>query len=538
MLLRVEFAAVKQILGYAPRGGYLMRGLRIIAILCAFAVLAGCSGQGAGTSSRSDTFIYAQGADPRGLDPAFVDDGESAMVMANVYEGLTKYNDKTTAIEPSLATSWDVSADGLTYVFQLRQGVKFHDGSPFNAEAAKASIDRQLPPNDTSNMPYAEFTFGYVKSIEATSEYVLTIYLTQPCTPFLANLAMTLAAPIASPTAIGKSATGNLNENPVGTGPYKFVSWEKGVSVKITRNDDYWGEKAKIKNVTYQIIPENSSRSAAMMAKTIDAMSGLDAPDVAAVRDSGAQIFEADGMNINYMAFNVTREPFNDPKLREAVIRAINVEELVSSLYLGYSMTAYSVLPTFMPGYAPSVKPFAYDPEASKALLKEIGKEGLAIDIITYSNPRPYNSATGTKLAEAIQGYLAQVGITASITQYDWADYKGKVAQGEGDICFYGWIGDNGDPDNFMNLLDDKDRSMNVSGYNNPEYHDLILEAVSAPNGDARNALYGEMEAIVARDGVWLPISHARSMAAYGANVSNFFIHPTGSIFFSQITKS
>jgi peptide/nickel transport system substrate-binding protein len=248
-------------------------------------------------------------------------------------------------------------------------------------------------------------------------------------------------------------------------------------------------------------------------------------------------IFDADGMNINYMAFNLTRPPFDDIRLREAVIRSINVEELVQSLYLGYSVPAYSVLPTFMPGYNPSTRPFAYDPDKSKELLAASGAADLSISIIAYSNPRPYNSATGVTLAEAIQGYLSKVGITATITQYDWTTYKEKCSQGEGDICFYGWIGDNGDPDNFLNLLDDPNRAMNVSGYSNPEYHDLIMRAVALPNGDARNALYQQMEDIVARDAAWLPISHARQMAAYGADVKNFFYHPTGNVFFTSIYK-
>jgi peptide/nickel transport system substrate-binding protein len=498
----------------------------------------GTSTDSGAVSARDETFIFAQGADPRGLDPAFVDDGESAMVMGNIYEGLTKYNEKTTAIEPALATDWQISDDGLVYTFNLRQGVKFHDGSDFNAEVVKYNIERQLPPNDVSNKPYAEFTFGYVDKVEAVSEYVVEITLKQPSTPFLANLAMTLAAPIPSKTALEASSSGNLNENPVGTGPFKFVKWEKGVAVTLERNEEYWGDKAKLKNLIIQIIPENSVRAASMIAKSIDGMNGLGTGDVESVKGSGANIFEADGMNVNYMAFNVRRAPFNNKALREAVVRAINVEELVPALYLGYSEVANSILPKFIPGFAPDVKPYAYDPEKSKEILAAEGAENLEVNIITYSNPRPYNSATGTRLAEAVQAYLAEVGVTVNITQYDWTTYKEKVSQGEGDICFYGWTGDNGDPDNFLNLLDDKNDAMNVAGYQNPEFHELILQAVATPNGSERDKLYQQMEAIVAEDAVWLPFSHAKSMAAYAAGVEGFFYHPTGTIFFQGVSKN
>jgi peptide/nickel transport system substrate-binding protein len=306
----------------------------------------------------------------------------------------------------------------------------------------------------------------------------------------------------------------------------------------LERNEEYWGEKAKLKNLIIQIIPENSVRASSMMAKAIDGMNGLDSGDVESVRASGANIFEADGMNINYMAFNVTRAPFDNKALREAAVRAVNVEELVPALYSGYSETAYSILPKFIPGYAPDVKPYAYDPEKSKEILAAEGAENLEINIITYSNPRPYNSATGTRLAEAVQEYLSKVGVTAHITQYDWTTYKERVSQGEGDICFYGWTGDNGDPDNFLNLLDDNNAAMNVSGYHNPEYHELILQAAATPNGPERDKLYQQMEAIVADDAVWLPFSHAKSMAAYAVGVEGFFYHPTGSIFFQNVSKN
>ena len=488
----------------------------------------------AASNGRQDTFILAQGADPRGLDPAYVDDGESANVMVNVYEGLVQYGEKDTSLQPCLAESWTISDDGLVYVFKLKQGVKFHDGEDFNADAVKKSIDRQLPPNDRSEMPYADFTFGYIDKVEVVDPYTVKITLKQPSTPFLANLAMSLAAPIVAPKAIDDKTA---MESPVGTGPYKFVSWEKGASVKLVANDSYWGGAPKIKNLIFQIIPDNAARASAMMAGDIDGMAQVDPASVQALKDKGIPIYEAPGMNINYMAFDVTRPPFDNPKLREAVIRAINVPELVQQLYLGYSIPAYSILPSFIPGYAKDVKNYDYDPEKAKSLLQEAGATNLNIKMIAYSNPRPYNTATGVKLAEAIQGYLSKVGVTCDITQYDWTTYKKMAQQGEGDIKFYGWTGDNGDADNFMNLLSVEDRSMNVSGYKNPAYTDLINKAAATPNGDARNALYAEMEKIIATDAPWLPISHSIVLVPYASGVVNFSQHPTGSTFFKYVSK-
>jgi len=509
----------------------------IIAVIFAAGALTSCagsSGSGKGGSSRKDTFILAQGADPRGLDPAYVDDGESANVMVQVYENLLQYGEKDTSIQPCLAESWEVSPDGLEYTFKLKKNVKFHNGENFNAAAVKKNIDRQLPPNDTSDMPYADFTFEYVDNVQVVDDLTVKIFLKQPSTPFLANLAMSLAAPIVAPKAIDD---GTAMEKPVGTGPYKFVSWAKDSAVKLVRNDQYWGGAPAIKNIVIQIIPDNSARASAMMAGEIDAMAQVDPASIAAIKEKNIPIYEAPGMNINYMAFDVTRPPFDNQKLREAIIRAINVPELVQQLYMGYSVPAYSILPSFVPGYAANVKNYEYDVEKSKALLKECGAEGMNIKMIAYSNPRPYNTATGVKLAEAIQGYLTKVGVTVDITQYDWTTYKQMATQGEGDIKFYGWTGDNGDADNFMNLLSDQNRSMNVSGYNNPEYKALIDKAAATPNGPERNALYAQMEEIVARDAVWLPISHSIINVPYAADVVNFSQHPTGSTYFKFVSK-
>lgn len=498
-------------------------------------LLTGC---GAGQASGGQTLIYAQGSDPRGLDPAFVDDGESSKIIVNVYEGLLKYKAGSTDLEPCLADSWDISSDGKVYTFKLHKGVKFQDGTPFNAEAVKYTIDRQLPPNATEDMPYASFTFGPVEKVDVVDDLTVKITLKEPYTPFLANLAMSLAAPIVSPTA-AKKANGNLNESPVGTGPYKFVKWDKGQSITLERNNDYWGEKGKASKLIFKFTKENSVRASELMTGAVDMIDGVDPNDVKKLEDSKMQIFKDKGMNINYMAFNCSRPPFNDPKLREAVTRAINRDELVKFLYQGYADLANSPLPSFMPGYDKDVKPYDYDPEKAKSMLKDLGKENLQVKIITYSNPRPYNPVNGQKLAESIQGYLAKVGIKATIDVFEWKEYKKKAGQGEGDIMFYGWIGDNGDPDNFLSLFETKEikSTLNTSKYSNPEVDSLIAKARTQPNGEERNKTYMQIQQILAKDAPWVPISYALNMAAYSPKISNFSVHPTGNVFLKDTVK-
>jgi peptide/nickel transport system substrate-binding protein len=229
------------------------------------------------------------------------------------------------------------------------------------------------------------------------------------------------------------------------------------------------------------------------------------------------------------MAYNTTTALFKNKAARVAFSQAINREELVKSLYQGYSDVAETILPTFVPGYDAAVKQVAYDEAAAKAGLAAAGIT--KIHMIAYSNPRPYNAATGQALATAIQGYLQKVGVECTIDIFDWTTYKEKVKAGDYDVAFYGWIGDNGDPDNFLNLLSDPDPSMNIARWQDPTYIAGIKDALTLANGDARNAAYGSLEKYAAEQAIWLPISHAKTLAGFRPGVSDFIYHQTGNTF-------
>lgn len=503
--------------------------------------LAGCGSKRASEASGSDsssgyadTITFAQGADPRGLDPAYVDDGESAKIMVNIYENLVTYNDDNCDVQCKLATDYNISDDGLTYTFNLQQGVKFHDGTDFNAEAVKKCIDRQLEGSRSDDMTYASFTFGTasegngVKSVETDGDYTVKINLVAASAPFIKNLAMAMAAPIVSPTVFESDPTG-LMENPVGTGPYKFVSWDKGQNVKLVANDDYWDKDnaPKTKNIVFKFIAENASRVTALNNGEADIIDGIDDSVVDTITSAGNQLYTADGMNINYMAFNCTSSSVcQNQAVRKALAQAVNVDEMVSSLYGDYASVANSVMPTWMAPYDEDITQTAYDPDAAKSALASLGVTSLKC--ITYSNVRPYNTKGGQTLAEAIQGYFSKVGVTLDITSYDWTTYKTKTTTDPWDVCFYGWTGDNGDPDNFMNLLADPTPTINIAQFSNDEYKALIAKGVATSDEDERNDVYKQCEQMVADQQPWLLISHAKTLAGYSPKVSGFVIHPTG----------
>lgn len=514
--------------------------------------MAGCGGgddakkdEGAdapAAGGTADTITYSLTADPRAVDPAYFDDGESAVVSCNMYEGLYQYGKTDAKVSPCLAKDLpEISDDGLVYTIKLNEGIKFHDGTDFNAEAVKASIERQLEPNRNSDMPYASFVFGEeeagngVASVEAVDDYTVKITMRAASAPFVKNLAMALASPIVAPSAIEAATDGQAITNPVGTGPYKFVDWTKGASVTLVANEDYWGEAPKTKNLVFKIIAEGNTRLTSLINGECDIISSVDPASADQIVDNGFELFSEDGMTINYMAFNTETGKCTDQEVRKAVAQAINVEEMVKSIYGDYATVANSVMPTWMAPYTKDVKQTAYDPEAAKKTLADKGITSL--QCITYTTARPYNQKGGSDLANMIQGYLSAVGVELSITQYDWTTYKTKMQTDPYDICFYGWTGDNGDPDNFMNLLADTNWSMNVAHWQDDEYKALIAEGLKTPDGDARDAIYLQCEEMVAEKQPWVLISHSKNLLGYSPKVKDFYYHPTGVVFFKGVSK-
>ena len=490
----------------------------------------------------ADTITYSLTADPRAVDPAYFDDGESAVVSCNMYEGLYQYGKTDAKVSPCLAKDLpEISDDGLVYTIKLNEGIKFHDGTDFNAEAVKKSIERQLEPNRNSDMPYASFVFceeeagNGVETVEAVDDYTVKNTMRAASAPFVKNLAMALASPIVAPSAIEAATDGQAITNPVGTGPYKFVDWTKGASVTLVANEDYWGEAPKTKNLVFKIIAEGNTRLTSLMNGECDIISSVDPSSADQVTSNGFELFSEDGMTINYMAFNTETGKCTDQEVRKAVAQAINVEEMVKSIYGEYATVANSVMPTWMAPYAKDVKQTAYDPEAAKKTLADKGITSL--QCITYTTARPYNQKGGSDLANMIQGYLSAVGVELSITQYDWTTYKTKVQTDPYDICFYGWTGDNGDPDNFMNLLADTNWSMNVAHFQDDEYKALIAEGLKTPDGDARDAIYLQCEEMVAEKQPWVLISHSKNLLGYSPKVKDFYYHPTGVVFFKGVSK-
>ncbi|MGB6779267.1 MAG: ABC transporter substrate-binding protein [Planococcus citreus] len=511
-------------------------------------LLAGCSSDNAqdeaGTAAEGDksggTLVYGRGADSVSLDPINVTDGESIRVTHNIYETLLEY-DHNLELQPKLATEYSSSEDGLTWTFQLREGVKFHDGTDFNADAVVFNFERWMDPENPyheGDFPYYPFLYGgfkgdenhLIESVTATGEHELEIVLKRKTAPFLSYLAISMFG-IASPAAIEQYGAG-IGENPVGTGPFKFEEWNRNNTITLSKNEDYWMEgKPYLDQVIYQVIPENSARLNALQTGEIDILDGMNASDTTIVEDTeGIELIKRPSFNIGYMAFNMEKEPFDDPLVRKAINMAIDKEEIVDAFYNGLADPATSPLPPSLWSHDESLEKYDYNVEEAKKLLAEAGLEdGFTTELYTMSNPRPYLPEP-MKIAEAIQSDLAEIGITAEIVSSEWATYLEDTKNGKHSMAMYGWTGVMADPDNFLypNLSKTNAEvpAQNIAFYKSDEFTSLITEARETIDQDKRTELYQEAQQLFQEDAPWVMLAYTTPPLAQSDNVEDYNPHP------------
>lgn len=489
--------------------------------------------------------IYGRGGDSVKLDPASVTDGESLIVSEQIIETLVEYEKENTEIIPHLAKKWDITNDGLTYTLELEEGIKFHDGTDFNAEAVVKNFERWME-GPEENFPYFKSQFGgykgeesaVIKEVKALEDYKVEFTLFRPQAPFLKNIAMSPFG-ISSPAAFEKDGD-KYYQHPVGTGPFKFDNWKPTDAITVVKNEDYWKEGLpKVDKVIFKVIEDNSARLNALIKGEIDLMDGLNPSDVERVKSEGKlQIFERPSMNVGYLGFNVEKEPFNNQKVRQALSHAINKQAIIDNFYEGTAQPAKNPIPPSISGYNEEITDYEYDLDKAKQLLEEAGfGAGFKMDLWAMPVPRPY-MPNGKKVAEAIQADFAKLGIEAQIVSMEWGTYLEKVRVGEAPMFMLGWTGDNGDADNFLYALLDKDSigSNNYSRYANEEVHDLLIKAQTETDESKRNEYYKQVQVLIHEDAPWIPLVHSVPQLAGKSTIKGFIPHPTGSQSFAETT--
>ena len=497
------------------------------------------------TPKIGGTLIFGRGGDSIGLDPAHEVDGESFKVCGAIYDTLIQYKDESTEVEPALAESWESSADGLTWTFNLRKGVKFNDGTPLDAEAVLFSLNRQHDPNHPFHNvggPYIYWSdtgLGeIVDKITALDAYTVKITLKRPYAPFIYTIAMTPFS-IVSPTAARKWRE-DFTNHPVGTGSFKFVRWDRGDKVVLEVNRDYWGERPPLDRIIFRSIPDNSVRLIELQNGSIHAMEFPNPDDLPHIReDTQLKIIEQPGMNVGYLAMNMDKKPFDILKVRLAINHAINKHEIITQLYQGMGVPAKNPIPPTMWSYDDSIEEYTYNPEKAKQLLQEAGyPDGFETTLWALPVPRPYIPA-GQILAVAIQSDLRRVGIKAKIVTFDWGTYLEKTKNGEHDMAMLGWSADIGDPDNFFYYLLSKEAAQkpagNISFYRSDEMQEILVQAQSATDQAERVLLYNKAQRIFHRDIPWVPLAHAKQIVIINKQLKNLKLHPTTWKYFRQI---
>lgn len=470
-----------------------------------------------------NTLIFGRGGDSITLDPSQVLDGESAKVCDMIYDTLVQYRDDTTDIEPALAESWDGSADGLTWTFRLREGILFHDGTPFDADAVVFSLSR---PNALSGSIYEEF----ISAITAIDAFTVQIKLKSPYAPFISTIAGTEFS-IVSPAAVAHFGE-DIGHNPVGTGPFKFVQWDRNDQIVLDANEAHWSGKPVLDRLIFRSIPDNAMRLMELQMGNIHVMEFPNPDDLPLIQaDPGFEVLSQLSLNVGYLAMNMDKPPFDDLRVRLAINHAINKIEIVEHLYQGLGIPAKGPIPPTLWSYDDSIEDYAYDPELAKRLLADAGyPDGFETTLWALPVPRPY-IPDGAALAEIIQAELRNIGIEASIVTDDWGSYLERTENGEHDMAMLGWSA-GGDPDNFFYYLLSKTTAqkpaLNIAFYRSDEMQAVLERARTSVFRDERIQLYQQAQAIFHRDVPWVPLAHAQRLLVIDRRVQNLRLAPVG----------
>ncbi len=502
----------------------------------------------------AQTLAYGLSGLPASMDAADSQDGNSLTVSASVTETLVGFVPGSTELAPKLATAWEPNEDSTAWTFELRQGVTFHDGTPFDADAVKFNFDRwnvvdhpygfrdqgknYVPFSWVFGAPASEG--GILASVDAVDTHTVQFDMTQP-TPFLPSLLAAVYFQMNSPAAVMEAGTeyGTPGVGSVGTGPFVFDAWREGELIRVQRNDDYWDGPAQVETVVFRGIAESTSRLAELRAGSIDIAVDL-APDefpvVSSDPDLDAAIAESD-LNVGYLAMHQANEPFDDLRVRQAIAHAIDREAIVDAFYGGLGVTAEDHIPPSFFGHG-EPWPYDYDPERAMELLAEAGYEGgFATELWYMPVSRPYYPSP-QPIAETIASYLADVGIEADVLTEDWTTYLADYREGVFPMWMLGWNADYADPDNFLRTFFGDDGAA-AYAWDRDEVIAMLDEATRVADQDRRAELYASVIEAVAEQAASIPMAHNNTLHAHRTNISGWTPSPLGysSVSLVPVTK-
>jgi peptide/nickel transport system substrate-binding protein len=484
----------------------------------------------ADAQKRGGTLTIVRPTDPVSLDPNLETTAPGAWVYFNMLEGLLTLDDKM-QVKPALATSYEVMSPTKVR-FKLRPGVKFHDGTPFNAEAVKFVFERQLtdqgPYYATGTYPYVKGFLGNVAGVEvldATS--TVQIKLKAPLTPFLQYLAHQSLF-MFSPESLKKWGK-DVVKHPVGTGPFKLETWEPGVKVVLARNDQYWGGAPKIRQAIYVPITEAQARLVALKTGDIDLTMDVPPDSLDELRrDSNLVVAESNSSAVWYITLNTRHPILKDRRVRQALNHAVNKDAIIRDILRGTAIVSRGpISPVYGPYYEENTARYPHDLDKARALLKEAGYAGgFELGFLVPESGSGMQSPV--EMATVIQANLAQIGVRAKIQTMEWGAYLRKYLE-QPDMAEMSWNPSIGDPDHMMYMLLSSDRfppAFNSGYYQNDRVDDLLRRARTTIDEKARVPLYREAQKLVVEDAPWIFVDHGKQVIVHRKRVQGFKLHP------------
>jgi dipeptide transport system substrate-binding protein len=528
------------------------RGLTFKAL--ALAALA-CS---TGAALAAKTLVYCSEGSPEGFNPQYYTTGTTFdAVSVPMYNRLVEFEIGTTNVIPALAESYTAAPDGLSYTFKLRKGVKFHSTAKFtptrdfNADDVLFSYNRMADPSHPMAKTLPGATYAYfddmdmkniVDKVEKVDPMTVRFVLKKPEAPFLANMAMDFASILSAEYADKMKAAGTpevIDREPVGTGPFQFVSYQKDAVIRYKAFDQHWDGRPKIDNLVYAITTDASVRYAKLKTGECHAMAFPKPADVALMKnDPNINLVQKNGLNVGYIAFNVEKKPFDNKLVRQALNMAVNKKAILDAVFQGAGQPAKNPIPPTLWSYNDKVAEYPYDPAKAKDMLAKAGyPNGTEVELWYLPVTRPYNP-DGKRMAELVQADWEKIGVKTKLITYEWGEYRKRSKTGEQTVMMLGWSGDNGDPDNFFVPLlgcDAVKGGGNVARWCNKDFEDLVQKAKGVTKQADRAALYRKAQEIFKEEAPWIPIAHSVRFDPVRKEVIGYKMDATAHHFFHKV---